>query len=395
MHPRAGGPPAVVENFVRETNKLGHKSSILSTALFCDGDERALLQRLNQLAPTTFLSQFGALISLSGRARRQFGESVRNADLIHLHTLWSPLNIVARWECKRNRRPYVLMPHGMLDPYSLSVNRWRKAFYLRTIESKTISAAERLIYTTVEEQRLAATQLAFMPTGIVIPLGGDAPAESSASLASRFLERFPRARGRQQVLFLGRLHPKKGLDRILTVLPAVVRAHPDVLLTIVGDGAPAFEARLKRVIATNDLENNVLMTGRLEGAQKWGAYASAKLFLLPSRQENFGIAIAEAMHMAIPVIISDRVNTWPYVKESGAGLVLDEIGIERQLQEALMSLLAAPKKIERMGRAGNEYARKNLTWRQATSSLLRCYEDVLTSSASTCCGDRRSRSARL
>jgi len=275
------------------------------------------------------------------------------------------------------------MPHGMLDPYSLSVNRWRKAFYLRTIESKTIFAAERLIYTTFEEQRLAATRLAFMPTGIVIPLGGDAPAESFASLAQSFLERFPGARGRQQLLFLGRLHPKKGLDRILTVLPAVVRAHPDVLLTIVGDGAPAFEARLKRVIATNDLENNVLMTGRLEGAQKWGAYASAKLFLLPSRQENFGIAIAEAMHMAIPVIISDRVNTWPYVKESGAGLVLDEIGIERQLQEALMSLLAAPKKIERMGRAGNEYARKNLTWRQATSSLLRCYKDVLTSSVST------------
>ena len=115
-----------------------------------------------------------------------------------------------------------------------------------------------------------------------------------------FLERFPKARGRRQLLFLGRLHVKKGLDRILTVLPSIVRAFPDVLLTVAGDGTPEFKAMLKDVIKAQGLENSVMMTGRLDGAAKWGAYASAELFLLPSRQENFAIAVAEAMHMRIP-----------------------------------------------------------------------------------------------
>jgi glycosyltransferase involved in cell wall biosynthesis len=379
MHASAGGPPVVVENFVRETNKLGHESTILSTSLFCDGEELALLERLNGLATTKFLSQFGAAIFLNSQARRQFGESVRNADVVHVHTLWSPLNIVARWECKRNRRPYVLMPHGMLDPYSLSVNRWRKAFYLWAIERKNILGAECLIYTSFAESKLATKQLVSLPRGVVVPLGGDAPFENSVSLASCFLEKFPKARGRRQLLFLGRLHFKKGLDRILTVLPAIARVYPNVLLTIVGNGTPAFEATLKRTIAAGVLENNVMMTGRLDGVTKWGAYASAEIFLLPSRQENFAITVAEAMHMGIPVIISNRVNTWPYVKDSGAGLVLDETEIETQLKEALLSWLSAPKKIGLMGKAGLHYARTNLTWRRAASCLVECYENVLAS----------------
>jgi len=87
--------------------------------------------------------------------------------------------------------------------------------------------------------------------------------------------------------------------------------------------------------------------------------------------------------MEIPVIISDRVNIWPYVKDSGAGIVLDERRIEMQLKEALLSLLTSPKKIELMGKAGRDYARKNLTWQRATTSLLKCYEDVLNSSGSS------------
>src|SRR5262249_53971192 len=161
---------------------------------------------------------------------------------------------------------------GMLDPYSLMTKRWRKAAYLWAIERRNISAAKRVIFTTAEEARLAATRFLSLPKGVVIPLGGDGPV-AAASLSSVFLERFPRARGRRQLLFLGRLHVKKGLDRILNVLPSIVRAFPDVLLTVAGDGALEFEAMLKDVIKAQGLENSVMMTGRLDGAAKWGAYA--------------------------------------------------------------------------------------------------------------------------
>src|SRR5262249_28449750 len=158
MHPSAGGPPAVVENFVRETIERGHQSEIISTPLFCSNDEDELIQRLNRLVPTTFVFGSRTLVHLQRRAWRKLGESVQAADIVHVHTLWSPLNLMARWECTRYRRPYVLMPHGMLDPYSLSVRYWRKALYFSAIERKNILAARRLIYTTEEEARLAATR---------------------------------------------------------------------------------------------------------------------------------------------------------------------------------------------------------------------------------------------
>src|SRR5262245_34346849 len=99
MHPRAGGPPVVVENFVRESSRLGHASEIISTPLFCDGDEETLVERLNELSPTTFLSRFKNPASLHWRFRHQLGESICVADIIHLHTLWNPINIVVRQEC--------------------------------------------------------------------------------------------------------------------------------------------------------------------------------------------------------------------------------------------------------------------------------------------------------
>jgi glycosyltransferase involved in cell wall biosynthesis len=377
MHPSAGGPPVVVENFVREASKLGHRSEIISTSLYCGGDEAALLQRLNELAPTSFVTGLGRFGTLRRSSRIQIGESIGFADIVHLHTLWNPINAVVRRECGHRDRPYVLMPHGMLDPYSLNEKRWRKTLYFWAVERANILAAKRLIYTTAEEELLAESGTKALPKGAIVPLGSDAPFESSKELADKFLDQFSKARGRRQLLFLGRLHFKKGLDRILLAMPQIVKTFPNVLLTIVGDGDPEFEAILKSGVADQGLQDSVMMTGRLDGVAKWGAYAAAELFLLPSRQENFAITVAEAMRMGVPVVISNRVNTWPYVKAAGAGIVLDEEKIERELMDAILTLLRDRETLGLMGKRGQEYAQVNLTWAQASSKLLKCYDKVL------------------
>jgi len=269
------------------------------------------------------------------------------------------------------------MPHGMLDPYSLSVKRWRKTFYLWTVERRNILEAQRLIYTTAEEARLATTGSLSLPEGVVIPLGGDAPDQNSKELASRFFEKFPKARDRRQLLFLGRLHFKKGLDRILAVLPSIMQVFPDVLLTVVGNGAPEFEKMLKSTITAKGLENSVMLTDRLDGDAKWGAYSTAELFLLPSRQENFAITVAEAMQMGVPVVISNKVNTWPYVKDAGAGIVLDDEWIMNSLEDCILSLLKNRDALRFMGKLGQDYAKRNLTWSRAAASLVRLYDEVL------------------
>jgi len=377
MHSSAGGPPVVVENFVREVKKLGHRSEIISTSRFCSGDRETLLKRLNKLAPACLVSPSKVLLGLLTPAWQALRDSIHGADLVHLHTLWNPINVAVRKECESCKRPYLLMPHGMLDPYSLSVKRWKKAVYLAAFERRNIQAAQRIIYTTDEEVRLAASGSWPLPKGVVIPLGGDAPAAKPDQLASRFFEKFPKARARRRLLFLGRLHFKKGLDRILSILPSVVRACPGVLLTIAGDGTPDFERALRSAVANLRMEDNVMMTGRLEGNAKWEAYAAAELFLLPSRQENFAITVAEAMHMGVPVIISDKVNTWPYVRDADAGVVLGEHEIEQSMQHNILSLLQQPTALRQMGQRGQDYARKNLTWAGAGAKLLSCYDEVV------------------
>jgi glycosyltransferase involved in cell wall biosynthesis len=378
MHPSAGGPPVVVENLVRETAVRGHVSEIVSTALLCADDEeaQALLLRLNQLTKTRFLPR-SKIFTLFYGFRHQIEDAIGSADIVHLHTLWDPINALVRRACARQSRPYLLMPHGMLDPYSLSVKRWRKAAYLWAIERKNIECAQRLIYTTEEEGQLAATVLSGRPQGAVIPLGGDPPSINAKSLASKFLNEHPRARGKRQLLFLGRIHFKKGLDRILSALPTIVTAFPDVMLTIAGDGDREHVAELRVDIANRGLTSAVMFTGRLDGALKWGAYASAELFLLPSRQENFAITVAEAMQMGLPVIVSKKVNTWSDVETAGAGVVLDEQGIEKELEAAIRVLLLDNESLKRMGERGQEYARANLTWANAASRLLQCYGEVI------------------
>jgi glycosyltransferase involved in cell wall biosynthesis len=186
------------------------------------------------------------------------------------------------------------------------------------------------------------------------------------------------ARDRRQVLFLGRIEFKKGLDRLFAAIPSVLNVFPDILFTIAGSGSPTFVRKLQKTIAAHKLENNVLITGILDGSLKWGAYASAELFLLPSRQENFAITVAEAMQIGLPVIVSDRVNSWPYVHDSGAGLVLIDKDIQSTLANSLIMLLQNPSVANDMGKRGKEFARTNLTWTRATACLLSCYEEVLT-----------------
>lgn len=179
------------------------------------------------------------------------------------------------------------------------------------------------------------------------------------------------------MLFLGRLHIKKGLDRVLDAWPHIAGNFPDAMLVIAGDGEASYREAVKSLIRSHGIGESVLMTGRLDGSLKWGAYAASSLFVLPSRQENFAITVAEAMHMGLPVVISDKVNTWPYVMQAGGGIVLKEQGIGDGLRSSIGSLLRDKGTSERMGSRARKFAQENLSWSAAGDALMRCYADVI------------------
>ena len=380
MHPEAGGPPVVVEKLASLMPLTGWEASVITTSLYCNDDGQKLMESIGQKIDLKVLPErWPRFMKRSRRAAEEIDEALKHADLVHLHTLWNPLNTIARNACQRHGLKYVLMPHGMLDPYSLRQKRWRKKIYLAAVERRNIQEASRLIFTTNQEQESARKRLPWLRPGEVIALGADCPpALSREACIETFASRFPQALNRRCLLFLGRIHQKKGLERLLTILPQVSQKHPDTLLVIAGSGEPGYVESIKSLVHTQGLERQVLFTGMLTGYAKYGALALAEAFLLPSKQENFAIAMAEAMHMAVPIIISNKVNSWPLVREANAGFVVEEEQIEIGFAKRIDEMLSYPEQAHRLGKRGQDYAQEHLTWQRTAEATVRLYERTLT-----------------
>ena len=379
MHPSAGGPPVVVERLCSLAPSEGWEASVITTSLYCDDDGTNLQTSLRQHIDAKVLPIRGPrILKHASGAAEAIDQAVGIADIIHLHTLWHPMNGMTRRACKRHGRKYVLMPHGMLDPYSLRQRRWQKSIFLATLERSNLKEARRLVFTTAEEERAARETLPWLPPGAVIPLAADCPSHiSREALAEKFRNLFPQAVDRRCLLFLGRIHKKKGLERILAALPEIARRYPQVLLLVAGQGERAYVQHVEDLVRASQLCDHVLFTGGLAGEEKYGAFASAEAFILPSSQENFAISVAEAMHMAVPVIVSDKVSSWPFVVEAGAGFVVDEGDMELDLVQRVDDLLKAPDRAREVGERGRSFARVHFTWPRVVRDTTSLYRQLL------------------
>jgi glycosyltransferase involved in cell wall biosynthesis len=379
MHPSAGGPPIVVERLSQLAPSEGWEAAVITTSLYCDDDGKSLQNSLCEHLNAKVLPIRGPrFLKYAYGAAEAINNAVQVADIVHLHTLWHPLNSIARAACRRHGRKYALMPHGMLDPYSLRQKRLGKKIYLETVERRTLQEASRLIFTALDEQQAAQQSLHWLAPGEVIPLAADCPPyDSHEACADTFTRLFPQVADRPCILFLGRIHPKKGLERLLRLMPDLIRRHPETLLVVAGNGECTYVKHVKRLVRSLNLNDHVLFTGMIKGQAKWGAFACADIFLLPSSQENFAIAVAEAMHMAVPVIISKKVNSWPFVKRANAGFVLGEDEIELSLIQCLDELLCAPDTAKCLGKHGQDFAREYLTWPRVAKDIVSLYYRML------------------
>ena len=158
----------------------------------------------------------------------------------------------------------------------------------------------------------------------MIPLGTNRPEGDPQSQRELFLERFPALRGRKFLLFLSRIHEKKGCDLLLGAFREIAGAHPDLDLVLAGPDQEGLRASLEAYADSAGIGSRVHWPGMLLGDLKWGAFHAAEAFVLPSHQENFGIAIAEAIACRLPVLISDKINIWSYIAEDGTGFVEED-----------------------------------------------------------------------
>ncbi|WP_235841633.1 glycosyltransferase [Confluentibacter sediminis] len=254
-------------------------------------------------------------------------------DVVMVHGLWLYSSYVVYLAInsmrKQDRLKYFVMPHGMLDPYfqkaeGRRLKAIRNWLYWKLIEYKVVNNADGLLF-TCEEERLLAKQ-PFKPykpkKEYIVGLGVDVPPIHNADMDKAFQNCCKSLENRPFLLFLSRIHQKKGVDLLLEAYKRCI-SEVDLDLVIAGPGCESDYGKylLKTVSEDSKLKSRVHFTGMLSGNAKWGAFYNADAFILPSHQENFGIAVVEALACGTPVLISDKVNIWREIKNGNGGFV--------------------------------------------------------------------------
>ncbi len=247
-------------------------------------------------------------------------------DCIVVHGVWQ-YHSLAVWQAFRKAHvPYVVFPHGMLDPWfkrAYPLKHIKKLLYFRTFERRVLRDAAAVLFTSGNEKCGAALDFSFHNSRqFVVGSGVLDPPDDALAQREQFLREFPQLAGEDFLLFLSRIHPKKGCDLLLEAVRALPEDRP-IHLVMAGEGDEEYMRLLKQKgkdIAAGGIKR-VTWTGFLSGTSKWGALRSAAALILPSHQENFGMVVAESLACATPVLISSKVDIWQEVLSDGAALV--------------------------------------------------------------------------
>lgn len=332
MDPETGGPCQGIRNLIPELSRNG-----ISSEVVCLDNPEAAFLKLDQF-PVYALGSYRTPWKYHPKLYSWLLNHLPQYEIILVRGLWlyhSYAVTKAIRELKsrdHNHIPRVyILPHGMLDPWFQQSNKRRfKAIrnniYWHLIEKRVIREADGMLFTCESELQLAKKSFkGYCPQSeLNIGYGIQYPPVYTDKMQHDFLRNVKELGGDSYLLFLGRLDEKKGVDLLIEAYRILLDKSVKLpKLIIAGPGIEtAYGQRLLNVVnAFSGLKNNVLFTGMLTGDAKWGALYSCEAFILPSHQENFGIAVVEAMACSKPVLITNQVNIHKEIKSAGAGLI--------------------------------------------------------------------------
>jgi glycosyltransferase involved in cell wall biosynthesis len=317
LNPVFGGPTDSVRMFVKAHQRMGNEVEVATL-----DDPAADFSNI----PGVQVQAFGPTkpnYHYQPKLETWLKENCRRFDGIIVNGIWQYHALAARRGIA-GRRPYVVFAHGMLDPYFMRrfpLKHLKKLPYWILFERKNLDLAEAVCFTSTEEMRIAAEGFPFSGRfkRVIVPYGTIGPSGEPESLKKTFVTACPAVAGKRYLLFLGRLHPKKGCDLLLR---ACAKALPHSIdLVMVGPDEIGWQSELRALASRLDIGDRVHWTGALRGDAKWGAFYGADAFVLPSHQENFGIAVADALACGTIPLISDKVNIAREVEADGAAMV--------------------------------------------------------------------------
>jgi glycosyltransferase involved in cell wall biosynthesis len=287
-------------------------------------------------------------------------------DIVHIHSMYLFTSWLAAHYARKYNIPYIVRPHGTLDPYIFKRHRLRKSILELLFEKRNFANAAAVHFTAREEMELARST-GFQFKGAVVPLG--------VNVGALYPLRDRTPKPKKSILFLGRLNVKKGLDLLAEAFGTLARSRNNLELIVAGPDEHNYEFQVKRWLIKEGVDGNCIFAGMLTGENKLSALQSADIFVLPSYSENFGIAVVEAMAVGLPVVISDRVNIWREIAEAGAGLVVRcDVG---ELTRALSTLLDDQELRLSMGERGRQLVERSFTWQVTAREMADLYERIV------------------
>lgn len=366
VNPEGGGVIETVKQFTRVCESRGHDVTIVSLDSPDDPWVAACPHSVVALGPAR--GSYGASPRLVPWLRSHLGDF----DAVIINGLWQ-FSSFGVWKALRGTgRHYFVFPHGMLDPWfkrTYPLKHAKKWLYWPWAEYRVLRDAHAVLFTCEQERDLARQSFwLYSANERVVSLGIAEPPPDVAAQREAFLKRFPLCRDRRLILFLGRIHEKKGCDLLLRAFAHVAASQP--ALTLVMAGPEQQDATEMRSLASRlGIGDRVVWTGMLEGAEKWGALRTSEVFILPSHQENFGIAVVEAMACGVPVLISREVNIWREIVAAGAGFA-DSDTVEGATRLLERWLLVSPAERADLGRSARNCFIRSFEIGQATENLL-------------------------
>jgi glycosyltransferase involved in cell wall biosynthesis len=301
-------------------------------------------------------------------------ENVGQFDVVHIHGVWQrPGHYAARW-AYRKRVPYLVAPHGMLDNAALRLRRiWVKRLAWLLWDGRMCRRAAAIHCLNEAEHEVSPwiRALRYVVVGNGVPQAVLADMPRRGQWRQKHQDLLGRA-DRRVALFLSRIHPKKGLDRLLALWPGVLKEHPDTLLVVAGTGEAEYVQSLKEQCRALGIDQSVVWAGQLVGRAKYEALVDADVFVLPSHQEGFSMAITEAMAARCPVVITRRCN-FDAVATAGAGLIADDMP---EFVGAVGKVLGDAAGASAMGDRGQRLVREHYTWEAIAQKAEQAYAAV-------------------
>lgn len=313
----------------------------------------------------TFPSGWGpSRLGASPKMRRWLNEQAASGrvDIMHNHSLWMMPNVYPGHACQRTRCRLVVSPRGTLSGWALDRNAMQKELFWRCVQGPALRDASCL-HATAESEYVDIRRRGFRQPVCILPNGIDLPPPKQTI-----------PEGPQQLLFLGRIHPQKGVELLLRAWHAIAARFPHWGLRIVGPDEDGYLARMRALAKQLSLER-VDFSGPAYGEEKLRAFREASLFVLPTYSENFGMAVAEALAVGTPVVVTQGAP-WAGLMEHGAGWWIP-LGLDPLVSCLEQALSTSPQRLAEMGGAGHRWMQRDFSWHQIGQQFLATYQWVI------------------